>query len=159
MNIKRVTELEVWRCLFFRQIWRILSVFACFPPVFHGVPGFLMGWPPYRERIHPVLEKPGQALEVVAGGHHGHGHRGSGLSNGADKLAAHMLHLVKGALYPRTGTGNAGVALLLACAQGFAALGLALDMFPIAQGLEHFTARRAVVTLCRHRSPGRCCRY
>ena len=33
-------------------------------------------------RIHPDLEEPGQALDVVAGGHHGHGHRRSGLSNG-----------------------------------------------------------------------------
>ena len=51
-----------------------------------------------------------------------------------------MAHLGKGVLHPGSGFGNALVAPFLAFAQGFARLGLALDVLAIAQDLEHLAA-------------------
>ena len=83
----------------------------------------------------------------MAGGHHGHGYRSAGLTNGANELAAHVAHLCKGVLHPGSGLGNARVALLPACAQGLVLLGLALDVFTPAQRLEHLAAPCAGVAL------------
>lgn len=58
-----------------------------------------------------------------------------------------MTHLGERVLDAGTGLANAGVALLLACAQGLARLGLALDVFAIAQCPKHFAALRAGVAL------------
>ena len=58
-------------------------------------------------------------------------------TDGADELGAHVAHLGKGVLNPGSGLGNALVALLLAFAQGFTYLGFALDVFALAQNLEH----------------------
>ena len=51
-----------------------------------------------------------------------------------------MAHLRKRVLHPGSGLGYALVAPLLAFAQSFARLGLALDVLAIPQGLEHLTA-------------------
>ena len=51
-----------------------------------------------------------------------------------------MAHLRKRVLHPGSGLGYALVAPLLAFAQSFACLGLALDVLSITQGLEHLAA-------------------
>ena len=84
------------------------------------------------------LHEPHRAPDVVAGGHQGEGKVGSGLSNGADHLAAHGFDGGKHVLDPRTHAGNARVARFLPLGQWPVGLGLALDLRPVAFGLERF---------------------
>ena len=55
-------------------------------------------------------------------------------------LPPHLEHLRKRVVHCGSGLGYALVTPLLAFAQGFALLGLALDVLSGAQGLEHLTA-------------------
>lgn len=120
-------------------------VFLSHPPavchlVCHGTLAAVRPVWRYAERIHLVLQEHRQALEVVAGGHHGHGHRGTGLAYGTNELAAHVPHLSKGVLDTGSDFGNALVAFFLVFTQRLARFGLALDVLTIAQHLEHFAA-------------------
>lgn len=86
------------------------------------------------------LHEPHRAPDVVAGSHQGEGKVGSGLSDGADHLAAHGLDGGKHVLDPRAHAGNARVARFLPLGQWPVGLGLALDLRPVAFGLGNYSA-------------------
>lgn len=72
------------------------------------------------ERIRSPMQERRQSLEVVAGSHHRHRHRGPRLSDRANELAAHVPDAAKRMLDPGTLAGDALVAPRLAFAQGLA---------------------------------------
>ena len=74
------------------------------------------------------LHEPHCSSKVVAGSHQGEGKVGSGSSDGADRLAAHLFDRGKHVLDPGTDAGTARVARTLTLGERPMGLGLALDL-------------------------------
>src|SRR6478752_9632027 len=87
-------------------------------------------------RRHTPFQQSRQTLQVVRGHLQAQLHLGSRQANAANELAAQLGQSREGVLDEHPLLGNASVAPLLRRAQGFVALALALDLYPITLLLE-----------------------
>ena len=69
-----------------------------------------------------------QPLEVVVGGHHGHGEVGSCLADSSNEFATHLVDGCKHVLDPSAGFGDEVVALVLSWGQGFVAIAFGFEL-------------------------------